>query len=243
MSSFLDWFERHKLGIIGTLTMHSFLLFAFSMWQIRTTPTDAERSEMRVEVVPQEEVEQFMMRVENPELAAAMKVTNATSNITAQSSTRSYSPTKLAERVESELKAIEQEEFDRLAQERRDKGEEVVIPQLDPSKWNKELYLEKAAEPVKVEGATTVWHDLKDRVRADDVPGYLCKQQGRVAISIHVDRAGRVLKAEVDAGRSAGADDCMLEHAMTSARRARFNSLGSAPDPHKGTLYFLFLPQ
>ncbi len=243
MSDFLDWFERHKLGIIGTLAMHSFLLFAFSMWQIRTTPTEAERSEMRVEVVPEEEVEELMLRVENPELAAAMKVMNATSNITAQTTSRSYSPTKLAERVESELKALEQEEFDRLAQERREQGKEVVIPQLDPSKWNKELYMEKAAEPVKVEGATTVWHDLTDRVREDDVPGYLCKQQGRVAVTIQVDRSGRVVKADVDAAKSTGADDCMLQHALSSARRARFNSLGSAPDPQKGTLFFLFLPQ
>lgn len=243
MSDFLDWFDRHKLGIIGTLAMHSFLLFAFSMWTIRTVPTEEERSEMRVEVVQEEEAEDLMQRIEHPELAAVMKVTNATSNITAQRSAASYSPARLAEKVEDELRAMEQEEFDRLARERRERGEDVVMPQLDPSKWNKELYMEKAAEPVKVEGATTVWHDLVGRTRQDDVPGYLCKEQGRVAVAISVDRQGRVLKAEVDQARSQGVDECMLEHAMTSARRARFNSLGTAPDPQKGTLYFLFLSQ
>ncbi|MEZ4740764.1 MAG: energy transducer TonB [Flavobacteriales bacterium] len=243
MSALLDWFERNKIGIIGSLAMHSFLLFAFSLWQISTAPPEGESSEMRMDVISNEEAEQLIQRIEHPELAANTAVTNLTSNITAQQVVPSYSPTRLAERVENELRDMEQQEFDRLAEERRERGEEVTIPQLDPSKWNKELYMEKAAEPVKVAGATTVWHDLKGRIREEDVPGYLCKEQGRVAISVTVDRSGRVLKAELDAGRSAGADECMLEHALASAKRARFNNLGSAPDPQKGTLYFLFLPQ
>jgi len=243
MTGFLDWFERHKLGIIGTLTLHSMLLFVFSMWQIQAEPNETERNEMRVDVMMEDEAEQVIQRIEHPELAATMKVTNATSNITAQTTALSYSPTKLAERVENELREMEKEEFDRLAQERKENGNEVVIPELDPSKWKKEQYMEKAAEPVRVEGATTVWHDLKGRTRADDVPGYLCKDQGRVAISITVDPAGQVLKAELDPSRSEAADECMLEQAMASARRARFNSIGSAPNPQKGTLYFLFLRQ
>lgn len=243
MTAFLDWFERHKLGIIGTLATHSFLLFTFSLWNVRSNATGEVAQEMRMDIETIEETDPMLPPVRRPELDAPQDVTNATSNITAQHRAFSYSPTKMAESVESDLREFEQQEFDRLAQERRDRGEEVVIPQLDPSKWNKERYMEKAAEPVKVEGATTVWHDLHGRVRSDDVPGYLCKEQGRVAIRIAVDRQGRVTKAEVDASQSVSADDCMLEHAMNSARRARFNSLGTAPDPQNGTLYFLFLPQ
>ncbi|MBK6882654.1 MAG: hypothetical protein IPH05_06875 [Flavobacteriales bacterium] len=62
MTGFLDWFERHKLGVIGTLTLHSMLLFGFSLRRIRTTPTEGERSEMRVEVVQQEEAEEMIQR-------------------------------------------------------------------------------------------------------------------------------------------------------------------------------------
>ncbi|MCB0770533.1 MAG: hypothetical protein KDC00_09020 [Flavobacteriales bacterium] len=243
MSGLLDWFERNKLGVIGSLAMHSMLLFAFSMWQISTSPAEGESSEMQMDVISADEAEDLMQRIEHPELAPRTAVTNLTSNITAQHTVPSYSPTRLAENVEHELREMEQQEFDRLAAERRARGEEVEMPQLDPSKWNKELYMEKAAEPVKVSGATTVWHDLQGRVRAEDVPGYLCKEHGRVAIAVQLDRQGRVLKAEFDASQSAGADECMLEHALSSAKRARFNALGSAPDPQKGTVYFLFLPQ
>ncbi|MBX2973381.1 MAG: hypothetical protein KF797_09775, partial [Flavobacteriales bacterium] len=240
---FLDWFEEHKYSIIGTLAVHTVLLFLFSLAQLHTKPQDVIQGETYVELIPPAEAEQLIQRMENPELAEQMQVTNATSNITAERVMSSFSHARMAERVESDLRAMEQAEFDRLAQERRDAGEEIVIPQLDPSKWNKEQYMKSAAEPVKVEGATTVWHDLKGRTRDDDVPGYLCKEMGRVAISVQVDRQGRVLKAELDASRSQGADDCMLEHAMASAKRARFNALSTAPDPQKGTLYFLFMAQ
>ncbi|HQV75267.1 MAG TPA: hypothetical protein PLE78_07240 [Flavobacteriales bacterium] len=243
MTGFLDWFERHKLGVIGTLAMHSCLLFVFTLMELRTTPTEEERSDMRVEVISDDQAEEMIQQIEHPELVPTRSVTNATSNITAERTSPSYSPAKLEQRVETELREMEKAEFDRLAQERKDRGEEVIIPTLDPSKWNKELYMEKAAEPVKIEGATTVWHDLKGRVRADDVPGYLCKEPGRVALSIQVASDGSVQKAEFDASRSTGADECMLEHALTSAKRARFSAAAGAPIPQKGTLYFLFVPQ
>lgn len=243
MHGFLDWFEEHKYSIIATLSIHSCLLFLFSLSTLRTVSEKVTMTETYVDVIPPAEVEQLIQRIEHPELAQNMEVTNATSNITAEPSISTFSQARMAERVENDLRAMEQAEFDRLAQERREQGTEIVIPQLDPTKWNKEQYMTNAAEPVKVEGATTVWHDLKGRTREDDVPGYLCKELGRVAISITVDQQGRVTKAELDPVKSEGADDCMLEHAMASARRARFNGTSSGAATQKGTLYFLFLAQ
>lgn len=237
----LDWFEEHKVGVIGTLALHSFALFGFTLWTLQETPTEEEISDMRIEVLSEEELEQLMTEAPMVD-GAPQQVTNLTSNITA-ALRPSFSQAKLQERVEEELRAMEQEEFDRLAKERTERGEDVEMPQLDPSKWNKELYMDKAAEPVKVEGATTVWHDLKGRVRADDVPGYLCKEEGRVAVAVSVGRDGRVLKAEIKPGETTTINACMLDHALNSARRARFDGNTQAPDPQKGTVYFLFLRQ
>ncbi|HRO99820.1 MAG TPA: energy transducer TonB [Flavobacteriales bacterium] len=241
-SAFLDWFEEHKVAVIGTLTVHTLGLFALTVLHMRTTPREDEISEIRMELISEEEALQIQEAIQQEALGIPQEVKNLTSNITAEVKP-TFSQAKLAERVENDLRAFEQEEFDRLAQERRERGEEVEMPQLDPSKWNKELYMDKAAEPVKVEGATTVWHDLQGRVRENDVPGYLCRTQGRVAVRITVDRSGRVQKAEVDPSRSANADECMIEHALRSSQRARFNALSSAPDPQKGTVFFLFMPQ
>ena len=243
VSGFLDWFEENKVGIIGTLTLHTGVLFTLTLMSLRTAPELEKEILIPVEVMPEAEVQELVEQMIRKEMGLTEKVTNLTSNITAQ--TRPYiNQQRLSESVQTEVEAQAQAEFDRLAQERMDRGETApVIPELDPSKWNKELYMDKAAEPMRVEGATTVWHDLKDRVRGEGVPGYLCRKQGRVAVKISVARDGTVEKAEFDNGQSFNADDCMLEHALRSAKGTRFNASGSAPDPQVGTVYFIFVQQ
>lgn len=243
MHGFLDWFEDHKYSIIATLTVHSFLLFLFSLSTLSTVPEKATMAEAYVEVIPPAEVEQFIQRIEHPELAENMQVTNATSNITAQTSMSRASQARMAEAVESDLKAMEQAEFDRLAQERRDAGQEIVIPELDPAKWKKERYMKPSSEPIKVEGTALVSIDLDKRDRMPGIPGYLCRGSGRIVIKVEVERSGRVRKAEFDPERSQNVDECMFEHAMRSARETRFTQSSSAPEPQVGTITFTYVAQ
>ncbi len=144
----LDWFERHKVAVIGTLTVHTVLLFAFTLTGMRNTPLPEERSEMLIEMLPDEQIAEILERIDAGDDYVPQQVTNLSSNITAELSKPSFSSERLTQRVEDDLRAMEKEEFDRLAEERRERGEEIEMPQLDPSKWDKERYMEKAAEPV-----------------------------------------------------------------------------------------------
>ncbi len=244
-SRFLDWFEEHKLGIIGTLTLHTVILFALTWVQLRT-PTESEISDIRLDVLDAIDAEEVIERIITGESTVPEKVTNLSSNIAAELRP-SYNRERLAENVQTAVEAEAQAEFERLQQERIDRGETVPdVPELDPSKWNKELYMEKAAEPARVEGATTVWHDLKDPLRAErhiHVPAYICTGFGQVVVNVSVGSDGSVRKAELDAARTNVADDCMVESALRSARGARFAANGSAPDPQRGSIYYRFMPQ
>lgn len=243
LSGFLDWFEEHKAGVIGTLALHTAVLFIFSMLYLRSTPREDEISDMRIEMVSDAEAEQLEQRIQDEADGVPEKVLNLTSNVTAEVKPQ-FSQAKLAERVENDLRALEQAEFERLAEERKARGEtEPEIPELDPSKWDQQRYLSKPAEPVKVEGAALVEHNLKDRVRGDGKPGYLCKDQGRVVVRVEVDRSGRVRKAEIDAAASNTQDECMLEQALRSARETPFNASSTAPQPQVGLISFRFVKQ
>ena len=246
LTRFLDWFERHKNGVIGTLILHVLLLFALSIWQLQSVPRADQISDMQMEVISEEEVEQLLQRMEMEPVETGGPVTNLTSNITAALGKPSYNAERLSERVESDLRAFEKAEFDRLAEERKERGEEIEIPELDPSKWDKQLYMDKAVEPVKIEGATTVWHDLDKPKRVDrniKVPAYVCKGFGQVVVNVVVDRDGVVRDARIDGGMSTTSDECMLERALQSARTAKFAPNSSAPDRQSGNLYFRFMPQ
>lgn len=243
LSGFLDWFEEHKAGVIGTLALHTAVLFICSMIYLRSTPREEEVSDMRIEMVSDAEAEQLEQRIQDAADGVPEKVLNLTSNVTAELKPQ-FSQAKLTERVENDLRAMEQAEFDRLAEERRARGEtEPEIPELDPSKWDHQRYLSKPAEPVKVEGAALVEHNLKDRVRVDGKPGYLCKDAGRVVVRVEVDRSGRVRKAEIDAAATTTQDECMLQQALQSARLTPFNASGTAPQPQVGVISFRFVKQ
>jgi hypothetical protein len=247
LNDFLDWFDRNKLGIIGTLAVHTLLLFLLTLWHIRATPRDEDRSEMRIEIVSDERAEELIEQMDQEDEAGMpAEVLSLTQNILAELTKPSFSQERLSERVEQDLHELERSEFERLAEERRERGEEVTIPELDPSKWDKELYMEKAAEPARVEGSTAVWHDLKEPLRAEQqiqIPAYLCRGFGQVVVQVAVDRSGQVRKATFDPLRSTTRDECMVEHAVNSARRARFAPHSAAPDLQNGSIYYRFMPQ
>ncbi|MBK9148337.1 MAG: hypothetical protein IPM12_11055 [Flavobacteriales bacterium] len=243
LTAFLDWFEEHKAGVIGALALHTLFLFICTFIYMPSVPREDQISDMRIEMISDLEAEEIQQRIQDEDDGVPEKVTALTSNITAEVKP-SFSQAKLAERVENDLRALEQAEFERLEEERKARGEEDVdIPELDPSKWDHERYLSKPAEPVKVEGAALVEHDLRDRVRGDAKPGYLCKEQGRVVVRVEVDRNGRVRKAELDKAGTNTTDECMLELALRSAKETPFSPSSSAPDPHRGIITFRFVQQ
>lgn len=239
----LDLFDRHKYGIVGTLTLHTMLLLLMLTGRIPNhAPT--ERADP-ILLIMESDVAEPMAEQQQPAGAPATpgEVTNTASNITADAIPRAARE-HLAQRVEEELLDLERTEFERLAEQRRAEGKEITVPELDPSKFNKERYMEKPPKAVKVEGSTTVSYDLVGRsdIRLD-VPAYLCKGSGRVVVRVAVDRDGTVTRAELDVASTTTVDACMVEHALSSATTARFSRVLTAPQPQRGTITYLFLAQ
>lgn len=244
---FLDWFERHKFGVVGTLMLHTFMLFVMAMSKLPADDPQLALPEMVMELAaPQDLPPDPMLQ---PPLSAAVEVKNLTSNSTAEAQQPRTWPSqraqeKIATNVEEDLKSFEAEEFNKLAEERHAAGKDVVMPQLDPSKWDKEHYMDKTPKPVKVEGLTTVSYDLVGRTDIVlEVPAYLCKGQGTVVIHVSVDREGEVTKADLDATKTTTRDECMVDNAMASAKGARFSASSVSPDPQRGNITYIFLAQ
>lgn len=243
----LDLFDRHKYGIIGTLMLHTLLLFFLNISNVQNHVAQ-EGPEPTLLTFESEEPEPTPEQQQSDEVPLTpQQVTNLASNVTAETSPeRSLSRSaqeRMAKNVEKDLLDMEKEEFDRLAEERRAQGKEITVPELDPSKFDKNRYMDKTPKPVKVEGLTTVSYDLVGRsdIRLE-VPAYLCKGSGKVVVRVAVDRTGNVTKAEVDAGVST-TQTCMVENALSSASSARFSSSASAPQPQRGTITYVFLAQ
>lgn len=243
----LDLFERHKYGVIGTLMLHTVLLFFLNINTVdnRTAPAVPEPIEIDLSNNEPEPPPPEPQPGEAP--ATPQDVTNRASNSTADPEEQHLSRAaqeRLAQNVDKDLHAMEKEEFDRLAEKRKAEGKEITVPTLDPSKFDKSNYTEKAPKPVKVKGLTTVSYDLVGRSDIVlEVPAYLCKGSGKVVVRVAVDRTGQVTKAELDQTSTTTVDACMVDNALSSAGGARFSNSTTAPQPQRGTITYIFLAQ
>lgn len=242
----LDLFDRHKYGVIGTLMLHTMLLFFLNISNVdnRTAPGVPEP----IEIDLSSDVPEPAPPEPQPgdAQATAQEVTNRASNTTAEPEQRlsRAAQERLAQNVDKDLHEMEKEEFDRLAEKRKAEGKEITVPQLDPSKFDKSNYMDKAPKPVKVKGLTTVSYDLVGRSDIIlEVPAYLCKGSGKVVVRVAVDRTGQVTKAELDQAATTTVDACMVGNALSSAGGARFSSSTTAAQPQRGTITYIFLAQ
>lgn len=100
----------------------------------------------------------------------------------------------------------------------------------------------KERRDVKVSGNVTVSYSFKNPVRHAQslvVPAYQCQSGGEVIVAVQVDRGGKVISAKVESG----GDECMRETALKASKRSTFNIDGSAPEKHRGTISYIFIPQ
>ncbi|HEY0977063.1 MAG TPA: hypothetical protein VGE21_06290 [Flavobacteriales bacterium] len=244
MDAFLDWFERHKFGVVGTLMLHTFLMFSFAMGKLHSVTEKPVEETLELQLAEPAELPDQEL-VESPQMQAT-EVKNLSSNSAAETSPAQASMSRgaqerISQSVEEDLLNFEKAEFDRLAAERTARGEDVVIPQLDTTKWAKERYMAPKRQAVKVEGNVTVEFKQLSPTRYNEyvkVPAYLCTGSGRVVVRITLDRDGRVQKTELDASAST-TDACMIEHAVASAEGAKF----ATGDQEKGLVIYTYVGQ
>jgi len=72
-------------------------------------------------------------------------------------------------------------------------------------------------------------------------PDYPSREQGRVVVSIIVDREGRVISAQPGVRGTTTADPALRNASREAALRARFSPNPNAPDEQSGTITYVFM--
>ena len=143
---------------------------------------------------------------------------------------------ELREQVMKQLRALEQEEFERLAAEKK---EFETAGQADIS--SQEVGQTFDGWDHQYDGLVTVKFRLEERTGRDlDVPGYTCEGKAQIQVHIVVDADGAVTKASLVNGDP---ESCFGQAALRSAKRARFNASSSAPDAQEGSITYVFVAQ
>ncbi|MBP5390893.1 MAG: energy transducer TonB [Bacteroidales bacterium] len=104
-------------------------------------------------------------------------------------------------------------------------------------------YEEKKEETPAYKGPSVLYWILEGR-RAFSlpIPVYKCRGGGDVTIQIYVGKNGYVQRAQVVADASVP-DECIRNAALNAAKRSRFSSSDTAPDPQLGQITYRFIAQ
>ena len=72
------------------------------------------------------------------------------------------------------------------------------------------------------------------------IPDYPCKKEGRVVVSIKVDRTGKVIQATPGAKGSTTTESCLLAEAKKAALKTKWQAAANAPEKHIGKIIYNF---
>jgi outer membrane biosynthesis protein TonB len=72
------------------------------------------------------------------------------------------------------------------------------------------------------------------------IPDYPCKKEGRVVVSIKVDRLGKVISATPGAKGSTTTESCLLAEAKKAAMNTKWQAAANAPEKQIGKIIYNF---
>lgn len=248
--------ERIYIALIAALSIHAAVLFFLSEVPQRRQFSIKEFTEVTLaDFLNEEEEEEVLKSLEEriqdrirEDIANLVADANAEKTSERQTYVSERSRDRIAKAVEGELRELERQTFEQLAERRREKnaandardgteGDEGSSP-TDAPLENYDYYGKS------YNGNVTAEYDLLGReARLIHIPGYKCKGGGVVKVIIGVNPAGQVIDAEIDPSQSRYDGDCLPTEALRSARMSVFFVKSDAPKRQTGSITFRFIPQ
>lgn len=245
MEKFFYYIDKFKYGILAALATYV-LLFTYMQLKYfdQLVPIERMFNESHVDI-PDDEIE---LKPENIQVAPEFQggeVKNTTKDLNDK---RLFSEKNWSQQVgnqqnkqsgnndnsfSDERKHLE--EIQKQVNERNNKT--LPIKSTSPSNSNS-----SSGSKFAFKGNVLVSYDVPTRTESKlEAPGYSCKGAGKVAIKIRVDSYGGVTSVKYDVSKSNGADQCMIDLALSYAKsRSKFTGGSGNAD---GYIYYTFVAQ
>ena len=228
--------EKRNLytGILGTAAVHLFVLAIFLMLKIGKVKTQhSERLLIEfTEEIEYKKIEEIIEEEQKTELKEIPKVSDENLQNIAKNTAAQLDEEISTEKYLQEL----QEEL----------GMNEEIPEPNPAEGDVSANADKKQEkkkqePVQFKGKTRIEYHLENRTGRLDRPIYRCQGGGTVIVDITVNQYGEVVSATLN--NSDTKEYCIIQTAIQSAKKSRFNTDFEAPSRQKGTIKYIFVAQ
>ncbi|MFO8021119.1 MAG: TonB family protein [Perlabentimonas sp.] len=243
---FFCFWNKHKVGILGTVVLNLVLAILFFVFELRSRPhlhdtmvlVDFEREyEILPEPIPEEPREILPEDAIDPD-----KEYEAIRNIAVDATKDDLNPGLTDEKdIDADELYKETERIREQMKRNREQWEESQgVDEAIPNVKDKDAVPQEEGQ---YKGPSVINYYLENRKATElPVPAYKCERGGKVVVDIEVQRDGTVAKASIDASNSV-IDDCMNSAAIEAARKSTFSIMANAPSKQSGSITYLFVSQ
>ncbi|HEX3007432.1 MAG TPA: hypothetical protein VHO90_07430 [Bacteroidales bacterium] len=248
----LDFLERHKEGILGTIIIH--LALATVILIMKISSLQNRESAVALDMLSEEQVQQLLDPQENKEQSVQqpkqlfspaereyLNARNIGTNEAEQKASQNID--QMVNDIKNELNIKDPSPSQNKTTPQQSTSEDALP---DNSKKEEAVNVSRKNTGIRTfyKGPTTVSYFLEGRYHENlPIPVYKCQGNGKVVMQIEVNHQGYVVKIEVDRTKSDIPEDCILETAEKAAKTTRFNSVNSGAPTQKGTLTYIFIAQ
>jgi hypothetical protein len=244
-----NYWERHKVGILGTVSIHLSIAIVLLIVKMRSNPTTITYTEVNFnnEYLPiseeqKEKIDQEALAI--AELLHHGLEADAIKNVAVDASSNELNPTL------QDDKGINASDLYQEAVRLREKlnqnkslYEESKLIKGQEEIPNTPLKNTVPKDESKYKGPAVISYYLEGRKAMYlPVPSYKCQFGGQVVVDIEVDGGGRVSNARIDSKNSLN-DDCIDKAAIEAAYGSFFTASTDSPPKQKGSITYLFVPQ
>lgn len=247
------------VGILGTVIIHltaAIIFMTYKLGELKTKEQEIQKFEIEFETFRERIAQQpIPTYAENPSAVTVENVLrndpemlNIARNLAARSEVK-IDPQEYINMVKDELIESGRLGTDNYIDSRRqgyqpDQGEEIEVDEKDKAEVKEDKASEAERMAANFQGPTRIYYDLSGRNHIFlPLPIYKCEGSGKVVLVIEVNQLGYVERTTVAQAESTATDECLIESAIGTAMRSRFESKLDGPKIQKGLLTYIFVAQ
>jgi hypothetical protein len=245
------------VGILGTVIIHltaGIIFMSYQLGSMKTREEEIEKFEIefaaveeRMEMPPIPAENLSAVTVENI-LRNDPEMLNIARNLAARGEEK-IDPQEYIDQVKDELIESGKLGTDNFIDSRgtgyqQTNAEEIAIDNKNEEEEKEKEANESQKMAANFQGPTRIFYELTGRNHVYlPIPIYKCEGSGKVVLLIEVNQRGYVENASIVQAQSTATDECLVETAVGTALRSRFESNLDAPKIQKGTLTYIFVAQ
>lgn len=242
----LNFIRENINGLLGTLVFHLFLVVVVMATRLSSVSYQPEHSlliEFDGDVTEEEFRELTESLMDQSELAEDLEDGQLRRNIAVNISEERPVPDDFGEMSSDQLSELDERVEEILNNAANGNMPEPEQPDMDfelPS----DNPVQENSNDEPYTGPTTITYDLPGRIHLRmPVPVYKCPDGGIVEVEISVNRAGKVISADINKEPVSFNDRCIFQMAVEAAMGSRFDEKAGAPPVQDGTITFYFQKQ